>query len=168
MPFVAGSHTFNDGDVGHEVMRWPNRHVGVQTKLKSECQDTCGELTGRIKMSTQTRTCHLGQATVFGPTLPEKTHHVQRMHYFIMLSGRCFVKICLHLQTQWWHETAMSNILAVMFVAQTLILHPSNRHVVLSRHNPCVPSYRPFLRQETKDYKVFMFMYLWNHKIIMV
>ena len=152
---MPGSHTFNDGDVGHDVMRWPNRRVAMQTKRKSECQDTCGELTARTKMSTQTRTCHLGQATIFGPTLPAKTHHVQRMHDFIMLSGRCFVKICLHLQTQWWHETAMSNILAVMFVAWTLILHPSNQHVVLSRHNPCVPSHRPCLPQEMKDYKAF-------------
>lgn len=116
MLYAAGSHTFNDGDVGHEVMRWPNRHVGVQTKRNSECQDTCGELTARIKMLTQTRTCHLGQATVFGPTTRKNAPCTKdaRFHNAV---GAMFCENCLHLQTQWWHETAMSNILAVVFVA---------------------------------------------------
>ncbi len=52
MPYVAGSQTFNDGDVGHDVMRWPHRHVAVQTKRKSECPEICGEVTAKIGMST--------------------------------------------------------------------------------------------------------------------
>ena len=51
MPYVAGSQTFNDGDVGHDVMRWPNRHVAMQTKRKSECQEIYGEVIAKIGMS---------------------------------------------------------------------------------------------------------------------